>query len=281
MAIFALSPTGRRLWTIRALPWATMPPQSVPFSKLVPPLVSAANVLYVPFVGPAVQPGANLGVEVITPAGVPLRRLLAGWAGTIAVARDGTVYEVGGDLQGHTAVLASRTDGVLWWSHPVTYDQYGAVLVGHQSTVYASDGTGFGQADAGEIIAYSASGRLLWRLRTAGVAALAERADGTVVAADGNGVSAISPRGRRLWRHALGHAPATVNVLPTLVVDARGRVYVGTGDGMVRALAPNGILLWTLRAGGPTRLGASPSLALGPDGALLVVGTDGVLRLYR
>jgi outer membrane protein assembly factor BamB len=274
MAIFALAPTGRRLWTIRALPWATMPPQSVPFSKGAAPLVTAANMLYVPFGGPAVQPGANLGVEVITPAGVPLRRLLAGWAGTIAVARDGTVYEIGGDLQGHTAVLASRTDDVLWWSHPVTYDQYGAVLVGHQSTIYASDGTGFGQADAGEIIAYSASGRLLWRLRTAGVAALAERADGT-------GVSAISLRGRSLWRHALGHAPATVNALPSLVVDARGRVYVGTGDGLVRTLAPNGTLLWTLRAGGPTRIGASPALALGPDGALLIVGTDAVLRLYR
>ena len=73
----------------------------------------------------------------------------------------------------------------------------------------------------------------------------------------------------------------TVYAPPSLVVDADGRAFVGTGDGMVRALAPNGTLLWTLRAGGPTRLGAIPSLALGPADTLVVVGTDGVLRLYR
>jgi outer membrane protein assembly factor BamB len=281
MAIFALSRTGRRLWTIRALPWATMPPQGVPLSKGVAPLVTVANLLYVPFVGPVIRPGLNNGVEVVSPTGAPLRRLLAGWAGPIAVARDGTVYEVGGDSQGHTAVLATRTDGVLRWHHPVAYAQPGSVLIGRIGTVYASDGTGFGQTDVGEVNAYSASGRLLWRLRTTGVAAMAERDDGTLLIADGSGVSAIGPRGTHLWHRALGHAPMGVYAPPSLVVDAGGRAYVGTGDGLVRALAPNGTPLWTLRAGGPTRLGTIPSLALGPAGALVVVGTDGVLRLYR
>jgi outer membrane protein assembly factor BamB len=170
---------------------------------------------------------------------------------------------------------------MLWWRRPVAYDQWGNVLIGRHGTAYVSDGTGFGQADAGEVTAYSASGRLLWRLPTAGVAALAERADGTVLAADASGVSAVSPRGTRLWQRALGHAPATVYAPPSLVVAARGRAYVGTGDGLVHALAPNGALLWTLRAGGPTRAGASPSLALGPDGTLVAAGTDGILYVYR
>jgi outer membrane protein assembly factor BamB len=178
-------------------------------------------------------------------------------------------------------VLASRTDGVLWWRHPVAYNQWGNVLVGRHGTVYASDGLGLGQTDAGEITAYSVSGRLRWRLRTAGVAALAERADGTVLAADASGVSALSSGGRRLWQRALGRPPTTPYSSPSIAVDVLGRAYVGTGDGMVRALAPSGTLLWTLRAGGPTRFGAIPSLALGPDGALLVAGTDAVLRLYR
>jgi hypothetical protein len=50
---------------------------------------------------------------------------------------------------------------------------------------------------------------------------------------------------------------------------------------MVRAVAPDGTLLWTLQAGGRTRQGDIPSLALGPGGALLVSGTDGRLQLYR
>jgi outer membrane protein assembly factor BamB len=278
IAIFALSSTGRRLWTIRSLPWSTMP-QSVPFSKGVAPLVTAANVLYVPFVGPVYTPGQNDGVEVIAPTGVPLRRLLAGWVGPIAVARDGTVYEVGGN-QEYTAVLATHADGGLWWHHPVAYAQAGSVLISRQGTVYASDATWFGPDDVGAITAYSASGRLLWR-RAAGLAALAERADGMLLAADGSGVSALGPRGRRLWQRALGHVPASVYAQPSLVVDASGRAYAGTADGLVHALAPNGTILWTLRTGGPTHSGASPSLALGPDGALRVVGTDGVLRLYR
>jgi hypothetical protein len=94
-------------------------------SKGEAPLVTAANVLYVPFVSPVYRPGANNGVEVIAPTGVPLRRLLAGWSGPLTVARDGTVYEIGGDSQGHAAVLASRTDGVLWWRRPVAYNQWG------------------------------------------------------------------------------------------------------------------------------------------------------------
>jgi outer membrane protein assembly factor BamB len=211
---------------------------------------------------------------------VPLQRQLAGWVGPIAVARDGTVYEIGGN-QAYTAVLASRADGMLLWRRPVTYAEPGSVLIGLQGTVYASDATWFGPDDAGEVVACSASGRLLWRQRTAGLAALTERADGSVLAADGSGVSALSPRGTRLWRRALGHVPAAVYAPPSLVVDASGRAYAGTADGLVHALAPNGTILWTLHAGGPTRGGASPSLALGPAGALLVVGTDGVLRLYR
>jgi hypothetical protein len=49
----------------------------------------------------------------------------------------------------------------------------------------------------------------------------------------------------------------------------------------VRGIAPNGMLLWTLHAGGPTPNGDAPFLALGPHGHLAVTGTDGVLRLYQ
>lgn len=283
MAIVALSPAGRTAWTIRSLPWATVP-RSVPFSKGEAPLVTAANVLYVPLVGPVYSPGQNNGVEVVSPTGTPLRRVLAGWSGTIALGRDGSVYEVGSDLQGGLEVLASRPDGTLRWSHPVAYDQWGAALVGRDGTVYASDGSGGGSGEVGEVVAYTPAGRLRWRWRGHGGApALAERGDGVILAADASGLTAIGPRGARLWRRALGSDTAAVTGAssPSLAVDAVGRAYVGSSDGFVRAVSPGGALLWTLRAGGPSRLGNVPALALGPNGILAVTGTDGVLGVYR
>lgn len=281
MAIFALLSQGQRPWTIRTLPWATVP-QSVPFSKGQAPLVTSANLLYVPFVGPVYGPGQNNGVEVISPGGTPLRRLLPGWSGTIALGRDGTVYEVGSDSQGHAAVLASRADGALRWSHPATYAGWGDVLIGRAGAVYVSDGAGLGRSDSGDVAAYTPRGRLLWhRQIRGGTAALAERSDGIILVATGAGLTALSPHGTRLWERALGAPPTTVKMPPSLAVDAAGRAYVGSGDGLIRAIAPTGTLLWTLRAGSPAQRGDVPSLALGPAGVLAVTATDGVLRLYR
>jgi outer membrane protein assembly factor BamB len=64
--------TGQQRWKVDTLPWA---PQlnNVPNSKGRAPLVTAANVLYVPFLGPG---HANAGVEMFAPTGRPLQRLL-------------------------------------------------------------------------------------------------------------------------------------------------------------------------------------------------------------
>jgi outer membrane protein assembly factor BamB len=281
VAIFVLSPRGQQGWSIRALPWATVP-QSVPFSKGEAPLITTAGLLYVPFVGPVYGPGQNNGVEVVSPAGVPLRRLLPGWSCTIAVAPDGILYAVGGDSQGHTAVLASRADGTIWWSDPASYEQWGSLLIGQHGMVYASVGSGYGASDTGEVLAYMRTGRLAWRFSaTAGMAALAQRADGTLLLADARGLSAIGPRGTRRWYRPLGETQPSSWLPPSLVVDSLGRAYVGRSDGMIRAIAPDRRLLWSLRAGGPADGSAVPMIALGPGGLLLVTGTDGVLRVYR
>ncbi|HZS91748.1 MAG TPA: PQQ-binding-like beta-propeller repeat protein [Chloroflexota bacterium] len=280
ISLFAVASQGRRVWTIRSLPWATVP-RSVPFSKGVAPIVTAANVLYVPFVGPAYQRWENTGVEIVSPRGTPLRRLLAGFGGAIAVAPGGTVYQLGYDYQGHNEILATRTDGALLWHRGVSYGQSGSVVVGLHGTVYVSDAGGWGPGDVGEVAAFTPAGRRLWQLATrGGPAALAERADGTILAADGNGLTALSPRGRRLWHVSLGRPPANA-ASPSLAVDAAGRAYVGSSDGRVRAVASGGTLRWTLDAGGPSRAGFTPSLALGPTSTLAVTGTDNVLRLYH
>jgi outer membrane protein assembly factor BamB len=148
--------------------------------------------------------------------------------------------------------------------------------------IYASDGTGVGTGDAGEIVAYSPTAALLWRLPTsAGTASLAERGDGVLLVADRSGLSALGPGGARLWNRALGQPSATGVAAPSLVIDAAGHAFVGTSDGYVRAIGPAGALLWTLGAGGPAPDGEVPALALGPAGALAVTGTDRVLRVYR
>jgi outer membrane protein assembly factor BamB len=285
MAIVGLSPGGRPRWMIRALGWATVP-QSVPFSKGEAPLVAPSGLLYMPFVGPVYRPSENTGVEMIASSGKPLRRLLSGWAGTIALGRDGSVYLMGADMgrhnEGDAGLAATRPDGSVRWVRAVAGPMSGEVIVGRDGTIYASDGSGLGPGDSGEILAYTPAGRLLWRLGTrGGIAALAQRADGVVVAATATDLSALSPRGARLWRYALGHASAPVNTPPSLAVDAVGRAYVGSGDGAVQAFSPAGVLLWSLHTTDAAHRSGIPLLALGPAGRLAVTGADGVLRLYQ
>jgi hypothetical protein len=279
LALFAISPRGQVVWAIRSLPWATVL-QSVPFSKGVAPLVSAAGLFYVPVVGPAYTARQNNGVELVSPRGAAQRRLLAGFGGPIAVSPTGIVYQLGYDYAGHNALLASRADGVVLWRRAVAYDQEGSVLVGRQGVLYTSDGSGWGPGDRGEVAAYTPAGRLLWQRATSGAASLAERADGVLLVADRSGLAALGPGGAERWRVPLGPSPANAAGAPSLAVDAAGRAYAGTAGGQVRAVSAGGTLLWTLGAGGRSPYGALPSVALGPRGTLVVAGTDGVLRLY-
>ncbi len=138
-----------------------------------------------------------------------------------------------------------------------------------RGTVYTADGTnGVG--------AYAPDGRLLWRCATGDeILSLAERADGTVLALGRTGLSAIRPAGRRVWRRPLGRPLRTPSARPpTIVSDAADHDYLGSDDGVIRAIAPNGALLWRLPTRGPTRLGGTPSISLGPEGTLVVAGTD-------
>jgi outer membrane protein assembly factor BamB len=259
--------TGAQRWAVHTLPWSPLH-GNVPNSKGLAPLVTASGQLYMPFAGPE---HVNAGIEVFSPTGQPLRRLLANVVpAAVAVARDGSVYELGGQR-----LVALTARGTTRWTLPIAASSfYGALLVGRQGVIYAGDGTA--------LVACTSHGRVLWRRRlSGGVAALAERADGVVLAVGATGMSAVDPAGRPLWQRALGRTSASPAFPPSIAVDARGRAYVGTADGMVRAIAPDGMVLWTLPAGARTTLGETPSVALGPDGALTIAGTDGRLRVYR
>jgi len=279
-AIAAVTAAGRRSWTVHALPWTTGI-RSVPNSKDLAPLVTATGLLYMPFVGPDLNGrGDNQGMEVVSSTGTPLRVLQPGVPANVAVARDGTVYELGGRGT-HDALMALTPTGARRWTQPLGFAYGPGLLVGQGGTIYVADGTGVGPGQAAEVAAYTPEGRRRWRLHTAdGAATLAERADGAVLVATATSLSAVSPQGKRMWRRTLGRltrAAAAAPTLPSLAVDVAGRVYVGSSDGMVRAIGSDGALLWTVRVGGP----GPSSLALGADGRLVVAGTDGHLRVYR
>ncbi len=281
--IAAVAPSGQRTWTIRSLPW-TVGLHETPHSKGEPPLVTAAGSLYVPLLGPEFKRGDNVGLQVVSPVGTPLRVLQHGTIPyAVAVARDGTVYELAARCcTGPVSLLALSPMGTLLWTRSLGFvpNYVGlGLLVGASGTIYASDGAGIGTGQASEIVAYTPAGRRLWRARTSeGTATLAERADGVVLVATATSLTALRPNGTRVWRRALGRRAGTGAVqlhLPSLAVDAAGRVYVGSSDGVVRAIGPDGVQLWTL--GHPNPLGA-PSVALGPEGQLAVASD--ALRVY-
>jgi len=226
-----------------------------------------------------------VGLQVVSPVGTPLRVLQRGIIPyAVAVASDGTVYELAARCcTGPVSLMALNPTGAPLWTRSLgfapTFDSSG-LLVGASGTIYASDGAGIGTGQANEVVAYTPSGRRLWRARTSdGAATLAERPDGVVLVATATSLMALRPNGMQVWRRALGRRAGTGAVqlhLPSLAVDAAGRVYVGSSDGVVRALGPDGVQLWTL--GHPNPLG-TPSVALGPQGQLAVASD--ALRVYR
>jgi len=117
------------------------------------------------------------------------------------------------------------------------------------------------------------SGKQLWErgLRGHVYASAAQLSDGTLIqaAADGT-VYALEPEtGRVLWAH---DTLAPIRSSPA--VDARDRIYVGSGQGELLSIEPDGTLRWSYRCiDGPRNdLNASP--ALGPYG-ITVAGEDG------
>jgi hypothetical protein len=73
---------------------------------------------------------------------------------------------------------------------------------------------------------------------------------------------------------------SALDAVPSLALDAQGNALVGSGDGRIRIFSAAGALLTTLDAG-PTSTIDAPQLAVGADGRVIAVGTDGVLRVYR
>ncbi len=119
----------------------------------------------------------------------------------------------------------------------------------------------------------SASGALRWTFATRDhlYASPAQLPDGTIVqpSADGS-IYAVDPQtGRLRWQY---DTLAPIRSSPA--VDARGRIYVGTGDRRLLVLNADGRLRWSISLAAPPRGTLNSSPALGHD-AIVIADSNG------
>jgi PQQ-like domain len=310
----AFSASGHMLWKIRKYPaadWSTLTPDgtlvttagTVGLGKLdllgigkggkitwrISPyglskgaimLASVEGSIYTPVIGPPANslPWSSryVGTNVVSGKGTIVRRIPAVLYDP-ALGHDGTVYGVGplvSDERGPAFLFAYAPDGHLVWQLPWTApSQTVGPLVGHDGALYLGRGA--------SLMALSPSGQYLWTAdKPDEVLALAERADGVVLAAGRSQLDAFDANGHHLWSVPIGPSTdAYRNQWPSLVVDAAGSAFVGSGDGMVRVVSSAGQLLTSLAAGG-RHYGSAPPVLIAPNGRLVVDGTDGTLRVF-
>ncbi len=247
-------------------------------------LVRATIGPYSGFTGAEAADDAQRNVTVFAPDGSS-RRLGAGcaWANT-ALGVDGTLYAatlaarerqacLPANLQrgqSSSIVVAFAPTGARIWAAPLPAECEAATLAADRGRVYIS-----ASCAGARVFALDAHGRVLWTVHGTGggyPALAVDRAGGDLWLADVAGVKRVTPTGAvrwwRAWRPAAGDRV-------TLSLDAGGAAYMCGGDGRLRALGPDGQVLWQRRLPAP-RYGftAPPSTAIGPDGTLFISGAD-------
>ena len=162
-------------------------------------------------------------------------------------------------LGGALTALASQ-DGSVRWTLELGDRVYATPCVGEDGTVYVG-------SDAKKFEAISADGKVKWSLDTDGDAdtGSAIAGDGSVIFAAGRMVYDVTPLGYVKWRFA-----AKRKIFTAPAIGSQGRIFFGSQDHHVGALAPDGRLVWTVDLGADV------------DGAPVVddlggvfVGTDG------
>lgn len=261
--VLAFCPQGTILWSLNR----------VGLSKGVEPLVTAGGYLYAAFIGHAHSGSA--GLDIFANSG-RRHRIEAGLPfDAVARAPDGRSYAIV-ERSGYVLQALDRT-GRVEWANPVS-QSYGlagnciCLLIGAEDTVYSVDNT--------DLVATDRNGHRLWQTTIPdGIQALAQRTDGSLLVAGHHVVVAVTSGGGLLWTARLHPDVPTAIGRPSLITDQLGTVDVGTADGSVHILAPDGREVSTVNAGG-YHFGFAPSMVLGPDGRLIVNGTDNVLRVY-
>jgi outer membrane protein assembly factor BamB len=183
---------------------------------------------------------------------------------TPAIAPNGTIVMT---TKGQESVFAFGEDGQLRWTFSTGRDDGSPAYTG--SPAIASDGTIYVTSFPNGLYALNGDGTLRWRNESAwSTNAPAIASDGTVYTTNGGGVHAVDPAGTQRWIFTAQTGSSSPSV------DSDGNIYVGTSDGIVYALRPDGSELWHHAIGAPIQ--TTP--AIGADGTVFVGADDGGLR---
>jgi outer membrane protein assembly factor BamB len=208
---------------------------------------------------------------------------------------DGTIYV--GSLDGQFVAL--NPDGTLKWRYSAGQKIYPTALVVGSSIIFGTN--------EGELVSLSLQGQPRWKLPLQDVidASATLGPDGRVYVV-ANGAFAVDLLGRLYWhrptadhvRSAPAIHPAQLIIIGTsegsliglrpdgsvawetplggaiegaASIDDEGRIYVGTGRGEVVQVDPTGAILWRFKTGSEVR--ATPAIAR--DGTIVVGSYDG------
>jgi hypothetical protein len=250
--IFGIAPSGHVKWTVGAHY----------FSKGAAPYATGDGFFVAPFVGP------NSGrLDVVSSRGKIVRHLNQGSFYSVAQAPDGTIYAFLKD----NGLVAFDSHGHPLWERDlgVSDGPNLSILVGQQGTIYAANAQG--------VVAFDAAGNRLWQVPTSSsVIALAESGDGSLLVADEHSLSNIDASGRTVWQLAIGSS--TLLAPEALAVDGAGKIYLLGVNGVLHMISPTGEETSQQRI--CSTVTGRPALALGPDGRLVTLCSDGVLRVY-
>lgn len=182
------------------------------------------------------------------------------------LAADGTIYIVAG---GDTALYALNPDGTRKWQASLGATAYGSPAIGADGTLY------LGNYD-GRFFAIRPDGTPRWTFDTksplSGSAVLDARGYVYFGSYDKKLYALDAATGAKKWEYATGDI---IRGTAPLVADD-GAIYVGSDDGFIHAVNPDGTARRTYATGGA--IFASPALA---GGRLYVASTDGKVYAFE
>ena len=188
-------------------------------------------------------------------------QLVSWWEGSPNVGPDGTIYQGNTGSQSY----AITPDGQVKWATEAANAVWTVPVVDEQSTTY------WGSVDA-RIFALDAAGEQLWQRTTLGYVTSSPAMDTSGVlyqgSFDGTLYALDRANGSVRWKYQTGDH---IYSSPALIEDADGtlqQVVIGSTDGLLHSVAPDGHALWTYDTGAPIR--SSPVVGRTPDGLPVV-----------